>query len=342
MNIAPLRASHSAGVVARRKPDVSLEQAKAEMDAIGRTLAEQFPNENTGHAPNVVPFRRLLVGDVRDALLVLLRAVGIVLVIACANVATLLLARATSRPREIAIRVAIGAGRRRLVRQLLTESLLLGLAGGAAGVLLADWSVHGLRAVLPKQFSALPGIDHAGVDLRVLAVALAVTVLTSMVFGLIPALATSYQRAGAALNEEGRCSGGSLRGRRARALLVVAEMALSLMLLIGAGLLIVSFKRLANVSPGFQAEHAVAAQLSLPGNRYPDHPRLPRSIRRSSNVFTRCRTWKRSAPGRTCRSPDRMRASGSASRVARRSRAFLYARPRGSSAPSTCRRCGFH
>ena len=271
---ATVRSLHQFRVVARRRSGVSLEQAKAEMDAIGRRLTEQYPESNTGHAPNVVPLRDTLVGDVRRALLVLLSAVGLVLLIACANVATLLLARATSRQKELAVRIAIGAGRARLVRQLLTESVLLALIGGSAGVLLAGWCVQALRAVLPAQFAALPGIQGLGVDLRVLAVTLVVSLATGILFGLIPAVTASHERVGLTLNEEGRGGGSSARGRRTRAALVVAEMALSLILLVGAALLLVSFKHLIDVSPGFESDNLIATPISLPAARYADHARI--------------------------------------------------------------------
>jgi putative ABC transport system permease protein len=238
------------------------------MDAIGRRLSEAYPAENTGHSPNLRPLRDALVGDVRQGLLVLLGAVGLVMLIACVNVATLLVARATGRYTEFAIRIAVGAARSRLVRQLLTESLLLGVVGAVPGMLLAQWLLQALRIGLPVQFSTLPGIEHVGIDLRVLLVALLALLVTGAVFGLIPAFAGSHLRIASALKEEGRGAVGGLLGRRARTPLVVAEVALSVVLLIGAGLFIASFKRVLDVSPGFDPANLVTAQITLPASRY--------------------------------------------------------------------------
>src|SRR5207249_784477 len=200
-------------------------QARGEMDAIGRELSRQYPTENNGHLPQVGPLRQTLVGDVREALLLLLGAVGIVLLIACANVATLLLARGTARRKEIAIRVAMGAGRGRLVRQLLTESALLALVGGGAGAALASGVVGAVARVLPPRLLGLPGVERVGVDPRVLAIAVAATVATGVAFGLVPALAAIRESAGAALHEEGRSGTTGVYTQRVRAGLVVAEMA---------------------------------------------------------------------------------------------------------------------
>jgi putative ABC transport system permease protein len=269
-----IRSLHSFKVVARRRPGVSIDQARAEMDAIGRKLAEQYPAENTGHAPMVVPLRESLVGDMRDALLLLLVAVGLVLVIACANVSTLLMARGTTRRKEIAIRLAMGAGRWRLVRQLLTESVVLAFIGGGAGVLFASWSVAAMGRALPARLTGLPGLDRVSVDGRVLAAAIAATLATSLLFGVLPAAAAARQDLGATLNEEGRSGTTGVHARRARAALVVAEMALSVVLLVGAGLLLVSFHHLTSVAPGFQAENVVTMRVTLPGAKYGDATRV--------------------------------------------------------------------
>jgi putative ABC transport system permease protein len=263
-----MRTIHAFRVVARRRPDVSLEQARADMAAVGRDLAEKYPAANREHAPRVAPIRESLVGDMRQSLLVLLGAVVLVLLIACANVSTLLTARGTARRKEIAIRLAMGAGRGRLVRQLLTESLFLALLGGVAGVLVAQWTLDAMGHVWPPRFQTLPGLDRVTVDVRVLAVALIATVTTSLLFGLLPAFTISRDAVGAALTEEGRSGTSGVHTRRIRAVLVVAEVALSLVLLIAAGLLLVSFRRLIDVSPGFQVRHVTTMRVTLPQATY--------------------------------------------------------------------------
>ena len=269
-----MRALHSMDVVARLNAGVSFEQACAEMDAIGKRLSETYPQTNAAHFPHVIALQEAMVGEVRPAMLMLVGAVALVLLIACANVATLLLAKATGRHREIGVRIALGAGRGRLVRQMLTESLLLAIVGGGAGLLVAAWSIATFRAILPAQFLGLPGVDRIGIDTRVTIVALVVSAVTGLVFGVIPALTASDQHAAATLHEHGRGGGAGARSGRVRAGLVIAEVALSLMLLVGAGLLLVSFKHLLDVSPGFEPRNLVTAPLALPGNRYDSHARI--------------------------------------------------------------------
>ena len=234
-------------VLARLKPGVSVEQASADLNAIAGRLSEQHPQTNTNRSVRITPLHQQAVGKTGIALLVLLGAVGFVLLIACANVANLLLARAAGRQKEMAIRSALGASRWRVVRQLLSESLLLALAGGAAGLLLA-WRLVDL--LLSIASDTLPRAQDIEIDTRVAGFTLVVSLLTGIVFGLLPALQTSKVDFATALKEGGRGSTGQLR-RRLRGFLVVSEVALAFVLLIGAGLLIRSFARLTEVDPGF-------------------------------------------------------------------------------------------
>jgi putative ABC transport system permease protein len=269
-----LRAAHFLDVVGRLRPGASESQAREELAVIGRRLSAQYPAENTDHAPAIRPLRAALVGDTRTALLVLLGAVAFVLLIACANVATLLLSRASGRQKELAVRFAMGARRGRIVRQFLIESLVLAAAGGGAGLLVAGQSIAAFRTLLPAQFEGLPGIAGVGVDARVLAWAVGVSLATGLVFGSVPAWIASDLRIGEVLAEETRGGAGSARGARFRSILVASELALSVVLLVGAVLLMVSFRHLIDVAPGFRPEQLVTAQLTLPYSRYAAHTRV--------------------------------------------------------------------
>ena len=266
------RGSHYLHVMARLKPDVNFFQASAALARFAADLLRRYPNNYTGAGDGdfgmyIVPMKEQLVGKLRPALLVLLGAVAFVLLIACANVANLLLARASARGKELAIRSALGAGRARLVRQLLTESLLLALLGGLLGLLFGSWGVGALRALAPAN---TPRLAEVQLDFRVLAFTFGVSLLTGIVFGLAPAWHFSRTDLRETLSESGRgtsAAGGSLN---LRSWLVVSEIALAVLLLVGAGLLIRSFSRLLDVSPGFQAQHLLTLELSLPEKAYPD------------------------------------------------------------------------
>ncbi|HKP86337.1 MAG TPA: ABC transporter permease [Blastocatellia bacterium] len=256
---------HNLSVIARLNPEVSLEQAQSDLSSIARRLEEQYPNFNIGHGARLVPLFEQAVGNVRPALLVLFGAVGFVLLIGCANVANLLLTRAAARQKEIAIRTALGAARPRLIRQLLTESLLLAVCGGGVGLLLALWIID----LLPKiNAGQIPRLDKINIDGKVLVATIGFSLLTGIITGVAPALRGSRPNLRLWLNEGTRASAGLAR-RRLGNLLVIAEIALALVLLVGAGLMIKSFVRLVNVDPGFNPDNVLAVDLALPGPRYP-------------------------------------------------------------------------
>jgi len=246
-----------------------VQQAEADINGIFATLHQKYP-ATTGHSAKIAPLRELSTGQVRQPLLVLLAVVGLVLLIACANIANLLLARAVGRLREIAIRSALGAGRLRIIRQLLTESVLLALCGGALGLALAWGLVRVLVAASPQE---LPRVQEVSVDMSVLAFTFGVSLLTGLLFGMGPALAATRQRLSGFLKEGGR---GATTGRahnRLRSGLVIGEVPLSLVLLVGAGLLIRSFGRLLEVKPGFNGDGVVTMWMNFTGERYADKAR---------------------------------------------------------------------
>jgi putative ABC transport system permease protein len=258
------RGAHWVSVIARLKPAVSFEKGQSEMSAIASRLEKQYPDTNAGWEVFLVPLEKQIVGDIQPALLLLMGAVGLVLLIACANVANLLMARGSERQREIAIRAALGAGRGRLLRQLLTESLLLSLLGSALGLLFAGW---GTSILLRLNAGVLPRAGEISMDAFVLAFTLGTAVVTTVLFGLLPAFQSSSLDLNAALKEGTRNpSGGRLN---LRSLLVVSEVALALLLLIGGGLLMRSFVRLMHVNAGFRPEAVLTVRVQLPEAEYP-------------------------------------------------------------------------
>jgi putative ABC transport system permease protein len=263
---AAQRGNHFLEVIARLKPGITMKQAQAEMETISARLAQQYPDYNTRIGAVVVPLHEQVVGDIKPALLVLLGAVGFVLLIACANVANLLLARAAVRQKEIAVRLALGASQSRLIRQFLTESVLLAIFGAVIGLLLAFFGLHALRTFIPASISQVETIN---IDARVLIFTILVAVVTGIGFGLAPAIHGSHLNLNDTLKEGGRDSTGG-GGNRARGLLVIGEVAVSFVLLIGAGLLINSFFHLRKLDPGFRADHLLTMKVNLSEVKYPD------------------------------------------------------------------------
>jgi putative ABC transport system permease protein len=259
-----IRPAHFLRPIGLLKPGVTIEQARAETDLIARRLEELYPESNKGWSLTLIPLQEQVVGDVRTSLWVLLGAVGFVLLIACANVSNLMLARAAARRRELALRTALGASRWRVARQQLTESVLLALAGGALGLLLAWWGVDVLAALGAGD---IPRTRDIGVDGRVLAFTAALSVLTGLAFGLLPALRASRPDLNEVLKDAGRGTSGPGRGR-VRAALVVSEIALALTLLAGAGLLVKSFVGLRRVNPGFDPANVLTLRIDLARARY--------------------------------------------------------------------------
>lgn len=246
------------------KPGIGIEQAQAEAGTIANQLAQSYPKENAGRGARIYELRELMVGGVRPMLWLLFAAVGVILLIACANLANLLLARGLARQKEVAVRAALGAGRWRLIRQLLTETTLIGLLGGAGGLLLAHWGLYVLLK-LPQNF-----IDpqDAGPDTRVLLFAIAVSLITGWLFGLVPALQLARPQLQSFLREGARGSGEGSKWNRVRGAFVVAQVALSLILLVSAGLLLKSFDKLLRVDVGFETERLLTLEYRLPRNKY--------------------------------------------------------------------------
>jgi len=267
---AQARNVHFLDTYLRLKPGVTLPQAQSEMEQIDESLARAYPSFNQNRHRRLVPLLDKIVGDSRRALLIFFGAVALVLLIACVNFANLLLGRSASRQREIAIRSALGAGSRRLIAQMLIESTLLSLAGGAAGIVLAQAGLRVLLALSPRNFPRLDGIS---IDARVLAFTLSVSLLTGIVFGLLPAWTATRPGLGVELKESGRTLAGSRASLRLRRTLVISETALALMLLIAAGLLIRSFQKMESEAPGFRPENILTMRVELPAARYEEIPK---------------------------------------------------------------------
>ena len=257
----PERRNHNYGIVARLKPGVTVAQARAEMTVIARRLESAYPATNTGWGITLFPMAEMFTGRIRPVLLILLGAVGLLLLIACANLANLLLARAATREKEVAIRGALGAARRRIIRQLLTESLVLAMAGGALGVVLAEWGVRLLRSVIPDMF---PMLQHMSVDIPVLAFTFGISILTGLLFGLVPAWRSSRADVNTTLKEAAGRSESAGGSHRIRSFLLASEVALAVLLSVSAGLLLRSFARVTAVDPGVRTDHLLTMNVSLP------------------------------------------------------------------------------
>ncbi len=255
--------------VARLKPSIALEAAQANLGALSRRFEDQYPGDNQGSQYFAVPLRDALVGSSKAALVLLLAAVGVILLIACANVANLLLARSLSRKREIAVRLALGASRRDLLAQLMTESLTLAVAAGAVGVLIAYWGSHALVAMIPRSVT-VPGAADVRLNTPVLAFTAAISMATALVFGIVSAITVGAETGAGALAGHTRVTIGR-PGRRAASALVIVEVALAIVLLVGAGLVLRSFAKLASVDPGFRVDHVMTVTVAIPAERYRDN-----------------------------------------------------------------------
>jgi putative ABC transport system permease protein len=268
------RGSHYTLAVGRLKEGISIRQAQSDLDVIARRLEQQYPNTNTGRGVGVLPILEDTVRHYKAALLLMMAAVAFVLLIACANVANLTLAHATGRMKEVALRLALGASRRRIIRQLLTESVILAVMGGAIGILLAVWGVEAIKAAMPDETPAwIPGFNQLGVNSSVLVFTLIVSVATGILFGLAPAIQASKPDLNETLKEGGGKTAGVGR-RRLRGALVVAEISLSLVLLAGAGLLMRDFLAILRTNPGFDPENVLTMGMTLPDAKYKEESHL--------------------------------------------------------------------
>lgn len=265
--------------VGRLKPGISLQQAQAGMQTLAGQLESQYQESNRGVGIRLVSLRDQLVGPIRPVLLLLMASVGFVLLITCANVAGLLLARSVPRQREIAVRVALGAARSRIVRQLLTEGILLALIGGGAGVLAAAWAVPAILSAIPKdQIAFFPALLGLGVDRTVLLFSLGLSVVTGLLFGMAPALQIFNPHVSGTLQESGRSSVASPHSHLRNAL-VVGEVSLAIVLLVGAGLMLNSLRHVLTVDPGFKTDHLLTLSVALPDKSYPDDPKAQAFVR---------------------------------------------------------------
>ena len=262
------RYMHGTNLIGRLKPGVDPTQAASDLNVIAKRIEQQHNDSHAGITARVVPLQEEIVGTVKPILLVLLAAVGFVLLIACANVASLLLTRSLSRQKEVAIRSALGASRWRVIRQLLTESIMLSLVGGAAGLLIAYWGVPALVAAIPQQqLIAMPFLKDLGLDTGILAFSFVLSLITGLIFGLAPALQSSRLDLNEVLKEGGRHATASA-SHRLRSALVVSEIALAVVLLIGAGLMMKSLWRLLNTDIGFRTENVLTMSIVLPPAKY--------------------------------------------------------------------------